>query len=47
MTKKLVYADYEDVPVIVTPTMASNDPITAGICDRRNGIQGHFAQHQF
>jgi hypothetical protein len=22
------------------PTMASNDAITAGICDRRNGLQG-------
>src|SRR6516165_401858 len=26
--------------------MASNDPITAGIYDRRNGVQGQYAQQQ-
>jgi hypothetical protein len=28
------------------PTMTSNDSITAGIYDRRNGVQGQFARQQ-
>jgi hypothetical protein len=28
------------------PTMASNDPITAGIYDQRNGVRGKFARQQ-